>query len=257
MLVIWNSMISYPMKSKVLKILTLLATFAAGVLIVGEPLSRRLLPLTQTAHPARRYPHEHLRPSELEPAARLTDLSYTLREGETLADIATLRYGHRYYYRVIKLYNHIEDEDRVGVGVTVRLPDLSTILAEEGFTRVAAAEHELILCSRAKYDPVNGQLQALRLEAKTGRYTIPEGVKQALLEAADDLEQACDGLNSSKPGVTKAPQSMIGQLRENVAGMRELAEGSNDGYGYDLDMVQQRYAFALTDAVIWAREGFR
>ena len=245
------------MKSTALKILILFVTFASGVLIVGALLSRRLPPEAQPAHPARRYPHEHLRPSEWESAVNLAADSHTLREGDTLASVAALRYGHRNYYRVIKLYNHIEDEGRVEAGATVRLPDISTILAEEGFTKVAAAETELILCSRAKYDRVEGQLRALRREAGSGRYTVPEGVKRALLEAADDLELACAGLKSSKPEVTKAPGSMVGQLEENVAGMRALAEGSNDGYGYDIDLVRQRYALALTYAVIWTREGFR
>ena len=246
------------MKPTVLKTLTLLVTFAAGVLIAGAYLSRRLPPRAQPAHTARRTPHAHLHPSEWEATAKLTATSYTLREGETLAGLAARRYGHQYYIRVIKLYNHIEDEGRVEAGTVVRLPDITAILAEEGFTKVAASEAEMILCSRAKYDRVAGQLWASRREAGSGGYTAPEGVKLALLEAADDLERACEGLKSSKPGVvTKAPGSMIGQLEGNIAGMRGLAAGSNDGYGYDIDMVQQQYALALSYAVIWSREAFK
>ena len=245
------------MSSTALKILTLLATFAAGVLIVGALLSRRLPPVARPAPPAPRHPHEHLRPSEWETASEPAGASYTLREGDTLAAVAARRYGHPNYYRVIKLYNRIEDEGRVGAGAAVRLPDVSAILAEEGFTKVAAAEAELILCSRAKYDRVEGRLRELRREAGSGGYAVPDGVRRALLEAADDLERASDGLRSSKPGVVRAPGSMVGQLEENVAGMRALAEGSNDGYGYDIDMVQQRYALALTYAISWVREGFR
>jgi len=244
------------MKSTALKVLTLLVTFAAGVLIVGALLSRRLPPVARPAPPAPSHPHEHLRPSEWEVAAEPPGASYTLREGDTLAAVAVRRYGHPNYHRVIKLYNRIEDEGRVGAGTVVRLPDISAILAEEGFTKVAAAEAELILCSRAKYNRVEGQLRALR-EAGSRGDAVPDGVRRALLEAADDLGRASEGLRSSKAGVTRAPGSMIGQLEKNVAGMRDLAEGSNDGYGYDIDMVRQRYALALTYAVIWAREGFR
>lgn len=40
--------------------------------------------------------------------------------------------------------------------------------------------------------------------------------------------------------------------------MRDLAEGDHsDPNGYDIDIVQQKYAFALAYAIIWAREGFK
>jgi hypothetical protein len=225
----------------------------AGVIIVRRH-PAWLRPKVQ----ARRYPHQHVPSSEWEAGAKLPAASYTLREGETLAYAAKLRYGHRNYYRIIKLYNHIENEELVKAGTTLRLPDISTILAEEGFTKVAGAETEMILCSRAKYDRVRSQLSASRNDRPLrDRVVVPQTVRQELLEAADDLQQATEGLKAGKPGVGRAPEKMIGQLEQGMEGMRELAEGANDGYGYDIDMVQQRYALALTYAIIWAREGFR
>ena len=39
-----------------------------------------------------------------------------------------------------------------------------------------------------------------------------------------------------------------------MAGMRELAVGVHaDPNGYDIDMVQQRYALAIAYGIIWAR----
>jgi hypothetical protein len=38
--------------------------------------------------------------------------------------------------------------------------------------------------------------------------------------------------------------------------MWELTERL-DSYGYDIDMVQQRFALALTYSIIWARDGFK
>ena len=38
--------------------------------------------------------------------------------------------------------------------------------------------------------------------------------------------------------------------------MRGLME-QLDSYGYDIDMVQQRFALALTYAIMWARDGFK
>jgi hypothetical protein len=245
---------SYKMKSTALKILPLFLTFAIGVLIVIAILSRRL-PTESSS--VQHYPHEHLRSSEWEVLSKLYQPTYTLKDGDTLASIATLRYGHQNYYRIIKLYNHIEDEAHIEIGTTLRLPDIATILEDEGFTKIGAMEMELILCSRAKYDRVNKQLRALRQNVRSERITIPVSIRQELMEAADDLERAYEGLKLNKPGVIKAPMSMVRQLEENVGGMRDLAEGSNDGYGYDIDIVQQRYALALTYAVIWARDGFK
>jgi len=184
-------------------------------------------------------------------------VAYTLRRDETVASFAALRYGHQYYYHVIKLYNHIEDEGHIETDSTLRLPDISVILSEEGFTKVAARELELILCSRAKYDKVVDRLWALRIQADSS-YVIPEAVKLELLEAADDLQQATESLKASKAGVSRMPGRMIGQLEQSMTGMRDLARGEHsDPNGYDIDMVQQRYALALTYAIIWARAGFR
>lgn len=246
------------MKIPAPKLLILLVSLAASVLVVGVFIVARHPAWLRPKVQARRYPHQHLPSSEWEAGAKLPVASYTLREGDTLEGVAALRYGHRHYYRIIKLYNHIENEGLVKAGTTVQLPDISNILAEEGFTKVAGAETEMILCSRAKYDRVRSQLSALRNDRPLGdRVVVPEKVRQELLEAADDLQQATEGLKAGKPGLGRAPEKMIGQLEQSMWGMRELAEGANDGYGYDIDLVQQRYALALTYAIIWAREGFK
>lgn len=240
------------------KYLFLIAIAAAAILVVAGILiirrKSRLKPKVQ----AQRYLHQHLPSSEWEPTAKFTDASRTLREGETLASIARLRYGHQNYAGVIKLYNHIENVEAVPVGTNLRVPDISITLTEEGFTKVAAPEMEMILCSRAKYDKVVGQLWALRSEAPLDQrvVVIPPKIKQELLEAADDLQQATESLKTNKPETTRPPAKMIGQLESVMHGMRQLAEGAIDDNGYDIDIVQQRYGLALTYGIIWAREGF-
>ncbi|MGH9956408.1 MAG: hypothetical protein ACREBC_04665 [Pyrinomonadaceae bacterium] len=230
----------------------------AALVISGVSLVVRKSLWSKPQVQTRRYPHQHLPLSGWEPNAKLTEVSHTLSQGESLARVATLRYGHQNYYHVIKLYNHIENEANVATGATLRLPDISHILAEAGFTKVAAAEMELILCARAKYDQVSSQMWALRQDRPLReRVVIPEKVRQELLEAADDLERATENLKGNKPGVTRPPLKMIGQLEACLWGMRELAEGSNDGYGYDIDIVHQRYALGIMYAIIWARDGFK
>jgi len=204
----------------------------------------------------KRYPHEHLQAPALEPRAELHTVDYKLPRSETLSGVAKLRYGHRNYYRVIKVYNHLEDEAQVAADYQLRLPDMSAILAEEGVTKVAIQEMTLILCSRAKYDKVVDQLWALHSQSR-GDFQLSEDIKRELLEAADDLQQATESLKQAKPGVSGVPLKMIGQLEQAMTGIQELADGHCDRDGYDIDMVQQRYALALTYAIIWARDGFK
>lgn len=202
----------------------------------------------------KRYPHEHLQKPAFEPLNKLQRVEYKPREGETLASIARQRYGHQKYSSVIKLYNHIEDETKIAANETLRLPDVSDILAQEGLTNVIPQEVNLILCSRAKYDRVLDQLRALR--SPTATDSIPENIKQELFEAAYDLQQATESLKAIKPGINAVPTRMIGQLEECAGQMIGLTEGL-DSYGYDIDMVQQRFALALTYSIIWARDGFK
>jgi hypothetical protein len=235
--------------------LFLTATAIAVVIIAGVSFAIR----RQRAKPiqAARHIHQHLPRSEWEPASSVGAV-YTLRERDSLATIAARRYGHEDYYAVIKLYNHIEDAAVVARGVEVKLPDISTILTEEGFTKVAAPEMEMILCSRAKYEKLKQQLSELRINVPPGqRVSLPANVKQELLEAVDDLQQSSESLKRARPGVSAAPTKMIGQLESTMRIIKALAGGSFDGYGYDIDMVQQHYALGLTNGIIWAREGFK
>jgi hypothetical protein len=237
--------------------LIILLVLVPGVLVTGVTIVRRRSGRLRAKVQASRYPHQHLPSSEWEANAKLPPDPYALRDGETLANIARLRYGHQNYYHVIKVFNHIENEELVA-GTTIQLPDVSDILSEEGFTKVAGAEVEMILCSRAKYDRVVNQLWNLRQNVPLRQpVVVPERLRQELLEAADDLQQATESLKAARPGVNRAPERMIRQLEQCMSVMRDLAEGANDGYGYDIDIVQQGYAFALTYAIIWARDGFK
>ena len=245
------------MKSLAFKASLIISFVVIILLIGGIILVRRHTGWIEAKVEAKRYPHEHLHPFEWEPKAKLDAFDYTLRKDETLARVAALRYGHQNYYRVVKLFNHIEDERQIAAEFKLRLPDVSVILAEEGLTKVTPKEVELILCSRAKYDKVVDQLWALRVQSNNS-YVLPESVKRELLEAADDLQQATESLKSSRVGVSKVPGSMIGQLEQSMAGMRDLAWGEHaEPNGYDIDMVQQRYALAITYGIIWARDGFK
>jgi hypothetical protein len=164
-----------------------LALFVVLLLMLGGICCSRQ---TRQLLPAKRYPHEHLQAAALEPLAKLQTVDYKLRSGETLASVARQRYGHQKYAEVIKLYNHVDDETQIPADQSLKVPEMSAILADEGLTKVVPHEINLILCSRAKYDKVREQLHA---------HQLPEDVKQQLLEAADDLQQVTESLKVIRP----------------------------------------------------------
>lgn len=248
------------MKRSTQKLLIAIVTFLIGSIISGVFLLYRHSAKETTLQQIRHYSHQHLSRTEYERGTRLSEISYTLSAGDTLDKVAGLRYGHRNYSGVIKLYNDIEDERNIESGKNLKLPNLIDILNEEGFTKIANTEAELILCSRAKYEKVKAQLQGLRSGIPSERTVVPEDLRLSLLEAAGDLDEAVIKLQATKPDGAQIPKSLIGQLKQNAEAMRALADRYPDddlAYSYAIDIVQQRYALALSYAIIWARDGFR
>ena len=88
------------------------------------------------------------------------------------------------------------------------------------------------------------------LRAGREAIVVPADGKEDLLKAIDHLEKAIKYLESMQPLATKTN----GQLKQVVANLKRLSEGSNDGYAYDLDMVHQRIAHAFKNAIAWSQE---
>src|SRR5688500_12176635 len=134
------------MKRFSLILLVVVATFALGVIVTGALFMRTNSCKQSAFQSPKPYPHINAPRSEYAAGAKLSSYSHKLNEGDTLERVATLRYGHRYYGRLIELSNRIEDVNNVKVGRQLRLPNLIDLLTEEGFTKAAPAEAELILC---------------------------------------------------------------------------------------------------------------
>jgi hypothetical protein len=234
------------------RLLILVSVAVAAFLVVGGVFIRSRKSRLKSSVELQRYPHQHLSRSEWEQSAKLPAGLYKLREGDSIAGVAERRYGHERYSDVIQLHNKLPNASSVAAGTELDLPDLSTIFAEEGLTRVAGPEVEMILCSRAKFDRLKNQLAIVRQTSE--RVTVPQSIRQELLEAVDDLQQATDNLKHPRPGLINSPVKTIRQFEDAMYWMRGLANGSNGDY--DIDMVQQRYAHAIANAIIWAREGF-
>jgi len=191
-----------------------------------------------------------------EPHEPSSILEYDLQAGDTLDSVAEKRYGHRSYYRIIKLYNHIEDERRIEPGTRVKTPELRSVLSEENAHGEMMPEIDRVLCARSKFVMVEKRLQDLRIEAGRAQLVLPDDIRQLLIEAADELEKATAGFEKPVVVGSTRPSSTIGQLRAVSSNLRQLSRGSNDGYGYDLDLVHQQLGLALAYEILWARAGF-
>jgi hypothetical protein len=89
----------------------IVVSFALCFVVFGTVIVSCQKPAVVQPQP-KRYPHEHLQMPALEPNAQLHTVDYKLRDGETLANTARLRYGHQNYYRVIKLQTSSQTNTR-------------------------------------------------------------------------------------------------------------------------------------------------
>jgi hypothetical protein len=89
-----------------------------------------------------------------------------------------------------------------------------------------------------------------------GSFSIPPEIRARLIASADAVDAGIAVLSAAKPpdGV---PKMAIGQFRQAAQQLRELAIGSIDGYGYDYDLVGQRFGLAFTNALIWTQQKHR
>ena len=85
----------------------------------------------------------------------------------------------------------------------------------------------------------------MSVETGRGQLIMPDEIRQLLTEAADELDKAVAGFEKPRVVGGAKPSSTIGQLRAVSSNLRELSQGTNDGYGYDLDLVHQQLGLAL------------
>jgi hypothetical protein len=175
-----------------------------------------------------------------------------------LNGIAEDVYGHSAYVRLIAVYNRVPSDEPVPANTTIRTPTLPDLFKDVGlfpkyteqFTRIfnAVAEYRVFL---PKYREVREKASGY---SKGGTMDLPEGMQKQLFRFAAEIELSHKELRSLSKKGGSVPEKMLGQFSEAVSILRRLATGNVDGYGYDQDMVEQRVARGLANAVAWSRE---
>ena len=184
-------------------------------------------------------------------------IAHRVEPGDTLWSIAEMHYGNRHYSRVLVAYHDL-DASKLQVGQTVALPSILEILTGLGVQRIAPDAATSLARAAELYRGVAPRLAKFRKTAiardgvRRERIELPAEIVTQLESVAADLSRAASSFESVAP-VEAIPAKIVGQLRRGAAIAEELSTGSYDQYGYDIDMVDQRIAYAAVYLVDWAQ----
>jgi hypothetical protein len=243
---------------------SLLAAMVLGALGCSKTSPPPPPPQPASSQPATQAAAPHTRPARARtlaasaPAGPLEDKpSYTLTRDLTLWRIGELRYGNAHYSGLILLYNKLKDAAQIPAGQVVKTPDLKALLTDEKLYPLMADEVDALLAARSSFLAVEADLWTARKASPAGPMTITTEVKTALLAAAENVDKGIAGFGQKKPGVVAVPAKAVGQMKSLVEKLRALSAGKCDESGHDIDMVHERLVFALSDAIRWARNGYK
>lgn len=181
--------------------------------------------------------------------------SVIVERGANLRGIAGAAYGHGRFSGFVAVLNGIKDPECIVAGQELKTPSLSCAFRDAGLDpRYQPAINALSKACTDYYAAEPAYLKARNESGvKAGTFSMPEDIRATFLGCADAIDAAIAALRGVKPP-DKVPKMTIAQF-EQVSGLiRELATGSVDGYGYDSDLVGQRFGLGFTNAMVWAQK---
>jgi LysM domain len=184
---------------------------------------------------------------------------HIFQKGETLWDLCKKHYGNRHYSSILSVYNKIQNVNQIESGTKIKIPPLTKILTDENFGLVPPLEKKLfkILAARKLYVEIEKTLWDLRRASNwKGKQNLPKNIIENLEKAADLIDLTISQLNKPKENTTKIPKQMIANLKSVSRNLKNLASGSNDGYGYDLDMIHQDLIRAVHSGRAWVKNNY-
>ena len=190
------------------------------------------------------------------PAPALTEV--TVQRGSNLREIATRAYGHERFSGFVAALNGIADPERVSAGARLRTPSLAAGLRDAGLAPEYQSAVNCLSKAWTDYHAVEDSYLAARSASGVARgtFAIPPDIRTTLERCSTMIDAALPVLRSVHPPHS-VPAMTIGQFEAAAAQIRELASGSIDGYGYDYDLVGQRFGLAFTNALVWTQQQHR
>lgn len=182
-------------------------------------------------------------------------LTVVVERGSNLRAVGGSAYGHERFSGFVAAINGLPDPERVQAGVTLKTPSLSVAFRDAGLDSRYQPAINVLAKACTDFYRVFPEYRKARYASgiARGTFAIPQHIKTTYSQCADSIDAAIRVLVRVKPP-HKVPQRTIDQFRQVSSGIRELAAGSIDGYGYDYDMVGQRFGIAFTNAIIWTQQ---
>lgn len=172
---------------------------------------------------------------------------YKVTSGDRLYNIAHKHYGSGHYGEYLAAYNEI-DPSKLKIGQEIRMPGIDDAFNAAGLYPLMDQECSMILKARTDFIALEPELRAL-----AGK-PISTEVKEKLLACRKLVLDAMRALEREKTGVRESPQSVQVQLRSCAENLNRLAKGSYSTK--QIASVHQRLGYAISYAIVWARNGY-
>jgi hypothetical protein len=188
------------------------------------------------------------------PAVALVEL----QRGSNLRAIADTSYGHERFSGFVAAFNNIHDPERVMAGTAVKTPSLAVAFREAGLDAAYQPMINVLAKACTDYYAAEPAYLAARRSSgvREGKFGIPAEIQSTLMASADAIDAAVAHLRAVQ-SPHAVPKMAVGQFTQASSQIRELAAGHIDGYGYDDDLVGQRFGLGFTNALIWVQQGHR
>ena len=181
-------------------------------------------------------------------------LSAVMERGSNLRAVGAGAYGHERFSGSVAALNGISEPERVQAGVTLKTPSLSIAFRDVGLDPRYQPAINVLAKACTDFYGVFPEYRKARYASgiASGTFAIPQHIRTTFLRCAGSIDAALRVLDAVK-SPHAVPRMTINQFRQASAGIRDLAAGMIDGYGYDYNMVGQRFGLGFENAIIWVQ----
>ncbi len=195
-----------------------------------------------------------------------------MQQGDSLANIASRRYGSMYYSKLISVHNQIKNPNKVNIGDKFKTPGLTELMTSTGVTAGAPQPVADLLLAIAHFRLAGPEFTAARAALaaapanpktkKKPRWAVPESVRARLSETARLLESSAAALGALAPGekVQAAPKTAVSQITAAANQVKYLAAGGaldKSVQRTEVGTVDQLISGAIGNLILWAQGGYK
>jgi hypothetical protein len=238
----------------------LLQRFGSGFVIEGGCVVFLVALLILGAHPIWTRLIHRPRGSPTLPTIAIADvpapaqLLVKIEQGSNLRSIGAAAYGHERFSGFVAAHNGISNPERITAGTMLKTPSLAEVFRDSGLDPTYQPALNVLAKACADYfETLPNYLRERRGSViEAGKFQISPEIEAKFLGYASDIAAALSVLRTVQPTQT-VPTKAIAQFEQVNDYIRSLATGAVDDYGYDYDLVGQRFGLAFTNLLIWTQ----